>query len=98
MNSDDLGKKIEYLCKVLGHLCHHCHDSRKCSGAPGLPDYIIVSATGKGILWIELKEWGNLSPEQTIWKWALKANGADFRLYRGHQWDEIEDALVELAS
>jgi len=87
---------VERMCAERGLLIHHCTDARKCHGR-GWPDPIIVSACGNGIIYAELKLWGDRSPDQTAWGWSLLANGADYKLWNPSQMDEITEALDKLA-
>jgi hypothetical protein len=97
MTESELQADIISLCKELGLLVFHSGDSLRDTGR-GFPDLIIVSRTGNGVIYAELKDWnGDLSPHQVTWKWSLIANGADWVLWRPQQWLEIEQTLRALA-
>lgn len=58
-----------------GVLVHHCGDSRRCTGARGLPDVILAGP--RGVLFVELKSSNHgMTTEQRNWHWMLKAGGA----------------------
>jgi hypothetical protein len=96
MPEQEFTAEVIQMCEDRGLLVHHCRDSRHCTGR-GWVDLIIVSPCGNGILYVELKVWGDLSKEQVAWKWCLMANGADWRCWRPHEMAEIRTALDALA-
>jgi hypothetical protein len=70
---------------------HHCPDSRRCDGRPGLPDLIIVGS--QGVIFRELKsEKGETTAEQDYWGWLLGLAGPLGRprlhdIWRSADWD-----------
>jgi hypothetical protein len=67
-------------------------------GSPGFPDLVIASVDGSGVLFVELKDQaGRLSEKQTVWKWALKASGEAWRLWRPSDWQSIQNELRSIA-
>jgi hypothetical protein len=93
-----LQAKIIELCKQLGLLVYSIPDSRRMEGSPGFPDLVIASVDGSGVLFVELKDQaGRLSEKQTIWKWALKASGEAWRLWRPSDWPTIQGELRSIA-
>jgi hypothetical protein len=92
----DLLADIIGLCEELGLLVFHSADSRRDTGR-GFPDLVIVSRTGKRIIFAELKDWNrDLSEHQVTWKYSLLANGADWRLWKPNDWPQIESALRKI--
>jgi hypothetical protein len=95
-------KAVVELCRELGLLVHHCNDSRTCSGTNGLPDLIIVSRDGCGVVFAELKgpsSGSYLNSSQQIWKWALISNGQTYQLWRPNDWhvENIQNFLTVIA-
>ena len=96
MDEAQLQREVIDLATRLNHLVFHSTDSRRDTG-PGFPDLVI---TGRHrTLFAELKSaTGNLSTEQTRWKYALIASGMYWTLWRpkdlanGH----VETVLHEL--
>lgn len=56
------------LCRTMGLLCYHTHDSRR--SAKGFPDLVIVGP--RGVLFAELKSaTGRATADQRVWLVAL---------------------------
>jgi hypothetical protein len=92
----DLQSSVVDLARWLKILAYHTHDSRR--SEPGFPD--LVLAGRNGVIFAELKSTaGQLSREQTSWKWMLTAAGATWRLWRPLEWDtgQIEAELRRIA-
>ena len=88
----ELQQKIIDLCTELRFKVFHSGDARRDTGR-GFPDLVIATTHGK-LIFAELKSYtGDMSPHQSSWKWALKASGADWRLWRPHDWPAIESEL-----
>lgn len=69
MTEAELLREVIKLCEERSLAYHHCGDSRKCQGMPGLPDLCIV---GEKILFAELKSnSGTTRPGQPEWRWRL---------------------------
>jgi hypothetical protein len=97
-SEDHLKAKVIDLCKQLGLLVYSIPDSRRMEGSPGFPDLVIASVDGSGVLFVELKDQhGRLSEKQTVWKWALKASGEAWRLWRPSDWPAIQGELRSIA-
>lgn len=79
MSEDQLQDKVEGLCRELGWLAYHTHNSRR--SQKGFPDLVMVR--GSRVVWRELKTMtGKPTPEQRVWLAALAATGADVGLWR----------------
>lgn len=86
MNERELTAKVVEQCGRHGLLVHHCHDSRRCEGTPGLPDLIVASA--KGVLFAELKgRDGETSADQDLWLYNLHKGGVPYVVWRPQDWD-----------
>jgi hypothetical protein len=69
------------LAGAYGWLSYHAHDSR--TADPGFPDLVLLHPRAGRLLFRELKTAaGRLSPEQTQWRYALLAAGADYAIWR----------------
>jgi hypothetical protein len=80
MIEDELDAEVVKLVKALHLATFHTRDSRRADGA-GFPDRVIVGPGG--VLWRELKrEWSDLRPAQTTWKYRLIATGQDWGIWR----------------
>lgn len=78
MTERQLQDAIRDLCRRLGLLCYHTHDSRRSEA--GFPDLVIV---GRRVLLRELKtDVGRASKPQLSWLLALEAAGADAKVWR----------------
>jgi len=79
----ELQDNIVALCRWLGLLCYHTHDSRH--SAAGFPDLVIV---GKHVIFVELKSAsGDLSKAQGCWRDALQeSDNGNFRVWRPADW------------
>jgi hypothetical protein len=79
----DLLDYVAQLAEYNGLLTHYCTNSRLCRGHNGMPDLLIISLSGKGILWAEIKTDNarDLSSDQTLWRYALLSNGARWEVF-----------------
>lgn len=78
-----LQDNITGLCRWLGLLCYHTHDSRNSSA--GFPDLVIV---GTSVIFAELKSaTSDMTKAQTAWADAISeaGNGCHF-LWRPADW------------
>ena len=83
--------KIITLCAELRLLVFHSTDSRRDLGR-GFPDLVICGRTH--VLFCETKDdYGQLSSEQTGWRYSLQTAGAQWRLWRPRDWAVIEAEL-----
>lgn len=75
------------------YLVHYCGSSLYCAGR-GLPDLIIV--TPRGVIFAEIKvdSFSKVSPEQTTWKHALLACGANYVCWYE---SDLESGVIESA-
>lgn len=72
--------EVAEIAASCGVFLHHCGNSRFCVGTPGLPDLVLVGP--RGILFRELKSsLRSVAPEQTSWRWMLRAAGGDAGLW-----------------
>lgn len=79
--SDVLEAVLE-AAQIGGWLAAHHPDSRMLKGCPGLPD-IVLAHPERGVLWAEVKtRRGRMTGEQTRWAATLMAAGAEWRLVR----------------
>lgn len=79
MSEDDLMGHIATLCKDLGLLAYHTHNSRRSKA--GYPDWTI--AAPGGVLFRECKdEKRKPTAEQSTWLATLQAAGYDADLWR----------------
>jgi hypothetical protein len=95
---------VMQIAKMNGWLIHHPtpHQVRpgvfRSDGA-GVPDLMLVSTNGRGIIWAELKiEAGRLSPIQEHWGNNIKANGGEYYVWRPSQIDLIAERLGKNAA
>lgn len=73
MLENELLKEVAELCDKYRLPFYHSTDSRKDMGMMGFPDLVIA---GKSVLFAELKtNYGNVSGQQTNWKYRLQAAG-----------------------
>ena len=91
--------RVMQIAKMNGWMIHHPtpHQVRpgvwRSDGA-GFPDLMLVSTTGRGIIWAELKtETGKLSPLQRMWGQSIKANGGEYYVWRSNQLELIAERL-----
>lgn len=91
--------QVMQIAKMNGWLIHHPtpHAVRpgvwRSDGA-GVPDLMLVSTTGRGIIWAELKtETGKLTPIQRMWGQSIKANGGEYYVWRPNQLQLIAERL-----
>lgn len=79
MSEDDLMRRVQRLCRDLGLLAYHTHDSR--GSAPGYPDWHIVGRARS--IFRECKtETGRTTTEQDEWIERLRAVGHDVGVWR----------------
>jgi hypothetical protein len=98
MNEAQLTDKVIVECRVRRLLVHHCHDSRRCEGTPGMPDLLIASA--RGVLFAELKDDdGVTSADQDRWLYTLHVGGVPYVVWRPRDWESgaIQRRLSDLA-
>jgi hypothetical protein len=81
MTERELQDNVIDLCKLLGLLVYHTHDSRR--SEPGFPDLTICGK--RNVLFVELKrQGGKLSKEQKLWGEAVqRVSEMSFPKYRG---------------
>ena len=91
--------QVMQIAKMNGWMIHHPtpHQVRpgvfRSDGA-GVPDLMLVSTTGRGIIWAELKtEVGKLTPIQRQWGNSIKANGGEYYVWRPSQLELIASRL-----
>lgn len=91
-------QRILDRCRELGILCHHCDDSTRCSGTPGLPDIIVAGV--KGLMFIEMKKdsFSKVSTMQVTWRHTLKASGQNADIYCVAELSGVLDMLEDLAA
>jgi len=102
-SESSLQKQVIDLARLHGWLVHHVRPAMTAKGYrtplqgdTGFPDCVLLKPPR--LLFVELKaEKGRLSDEQTVWLLQLKASGADARIWRPADWDEIEAVLIEEA-
>jgi hypothetical protein len=90
---------VMQLAKMNAWMIHHPtpHQVRpgvwRSDGA-GVPDLMLVSTTGRGIIWAELKtEAGRLTPLQRMWGQSIKANGGEYYVWRPNMLELIAQRL-----
>lgn len=96
MSEGDLMGHIARLCRDLGLLAYHTHDSRR--SERGYPDWTIVGPSG--LLFRECKdEVKKPTTEQVKWLTALRAVGYDADLWRPSDLlaGRVQQELVALA-
>ncbi len=81
---------VAELARKHGVLFHHCPDSRRCVGPAGLPDLILAGAGG--VTFPELKASPGLTAAQTVWRWTLRAAGAEMPIWLP---SDFRDGTVE---
>jgi len=99
MDERALTGKVIRECGRHGLLVHHCPDSRRCTGTPGLPDLIVLG--GREILLAELKgRDGETSSVQDLWLYHLHQAGVPYYVWRPQDWEAgtIQEALEKLAA
>lgn len=80
-----LQRNVLALCKQLGLLAYHTHDSRRSEA--GFPDLVIVGQ--HKVLYRELKtQTGKASVDQLHWLVALRTAGVDADIWRPEHWPE----------
>jgi hypothetical protein len=81
--------QVVQLARLLGWMVYHPYFSRR--SVPGYPDLTLVR---ERVFWVELKVGrGKLTPDQELWRDALRAAGAEWHEWRPERWDAIEEAL-----
>lgn len=79
MTEAELQESVRALCKDLGLLYYHAHDSRR--SPAGFPDVVAVGPGG--VLWAELKsQRGSLTAEQRRWGSRLTQAGERWYVLR----------------
>ncbi len=79
MTEAQLQSRIFEICRDLGLLCYHTHDSRR--SQPGYPDLTIAGPGGQ--VFAELKNAKHqATPEQERWLTMLRRGGAEAYLWR----------------
>ena len=106
MTEAELVAKVLFECGRHELLVHHCRDSRRCEGTPGVPDLIIASSNG--VLFAELKgPAGETSADQDLWLWVLHEiirkhihGPLGYAVWRPKDWDSglIQYRLQTLAA
>ncbi len=90
MNENQIEKRLVEGIKKQGGMCMKFVSP----GTAGVPDRIIITATGK-IIFVELKtETGRLSKIQMYTIGEMKKRGADVRVIKGL--DEVKMLLAEI--
>jgi hypothetical protein len=96
-----LQEEVRRLALDLKLLIFHRQDSRRdADWSSGLPDLVIASPAGRGVIFAELKDpGGQLSTDQQRWRRALEASGQTWLLWRPVDWasGEIRARLLMLA-
>lgn len=83
MSEADLQAAVTALCRWMGLMAYHTHDSRR--SEPGFPDLVIAGANGQ--LFRELKtERGRVSKPQEAWLARLAEGKADAAVWRPSDW------------
>ena len=90
---------IDYAT-LRGWLVHHDRPARTnkgyrtaIQGHAGFPD-LVLTRFGDPVLFVELKSAkGQLSTEQQAWRSTLIGAGAEYRLWRPNDWDEVAATL-----
>jgi hypothetical protein len=79
MSEGELERKVRGICRDLGLLAYHTHDSRR--SPEGYPDWTFCGP--RGVMWRELKrENGGVTAAQKTWLAALVAAGQDACIWR----------------
>ena len=97
MTESELLAAVIDLAEYHGWRWHHEWDSRRKrthrTGARGFPDLVLASVMGR-LLFVELKSGaGRLTADQTDWIDRLRRAGADVRVWRPDDFDEIVETL-----
>jgi len=81
-SESELQSWVTELCRTLGLLVYHTHDSRRSEA--GFPDLIIV---GRRLIARELKSaTGETTEDQERWLTALRTAGVDADVWRPADW------------
>ena len=89
----DFQQAVQDLCKTLGLLYYHTHNSRR--SVPGFPDLVIVGPCG--VLWRELKtERGRVTRDQQKWIDGLREAGENVAVWRPSDMPRIPGELAAL--
>ena len=88
----DFQETVIDLAEARGWLVYHPYDSRR--SREGYPDLTLVRAPR--VIFAELKtEKGKLSDEQWAWQTALlSCPGVEYHVWRPHNWEEVQSALL----
>lgn len=90
MNEQQWQANVIELCKYLGYIVYHTHDSRR--SEPGFPDLVIVG--NNRCLFRELKtENGEVTSAQLMWGGALIAAGMDWSIWRPSDIEQVKKEL-----
>lgn len=95
---DQLAQVAE-LARQHHIIWHHCADTRRCEGASGLSDLILVGRGG--VMFRELKDDPrHETPAQVTWRYSLRAAGADVGIWLPSSFrrGEVEEAMRTLGS
>jgi len=100
----DFQNAVVELARLGGWLVHHTRTVQIAGGGwsspcldKGFPDLTLVKR--ERLLFAELKtETGRLTLEQIRWLEALRDTGADARVWRPSQWNEIVETLTPTRS
>ena len=95
-----LQKQVIDLARLNGFLVHHVRPAMTSKGYRtavqgdvGFCDLVLVKPPR--VLFRELKaQKGRVAPEQQAWLDCLQASGADARVWRPSDWDEIVQTLT----
>jgi hypothetical protein len=91
--------KVMQIAKMNGWMIHHPSPHMVRPGVwrsdgQGVPDLTLVSTTGRGIIFAELKtEEGKLTPIQRMWGQSIKASGGEYYVWRPNQLELIAERL-----
>lgn len=97
---DEWQSTVLDYARLRGWIAHHDRPARTSrgwttpiQGTPGFPDLVLVRF-GDPVLFVELKSaTGRLSDDQRRWQERLVAAGAEYRLWRPCDWDEVRRTL-----
>jgi hypothetical protein len=85
-------RQVIQLAAHCGWEPYHTYDSRR--SQPGFPD-LVLAHPKRGLLFVELKtDTGRLTKDQDRWRLVLLRAGADVRVWRPRDWDEIQATLT----
>jgi hypothetical protein len=87
------------VANMNGWDAHHIRAGRygnyyKTDGLPGMPDLLLISRNGHGLIWAELKtQTGRLSDAQQVRIEQLRVNGQEVHVWRPNDMQAIADRL-----